>query len=114
MNSILVWNDPWIPAKCPRPARCKGNNYYQSLTVNQLIDPLTRTWNLNLLNAIVVPEDVSIIQSILVCGTLWLDSLGWHCTQSWKFVIKSGYSTEQDPSLYGSNLQVYGPDFRSI
>lgn len=66
-NFISVWKDPWIPAHLPRPATCKGINYYPSFSVNHLIEPHTRTWNMELINAIIVPEDAAIIQSTPVC-----------------------------------------------
>ncbi|CAL9236452.1 unnamed protein product, partial [Arabidopsis halleri] len=37
-NSISVWEDPWIPAQFPRPAKSNGSINDPSLKVNMLID----------------------------------------------------------------------------
>ncbi|CAA7043517.1 unnamed protein product [Microthlaspi erraticum] len=63
-NSISVWEDPWIPASCPRPATGHGANFYPHLRVSELMTPGTSTWNLPLLNQLFDSEDVPIILGI--------------------------------------------------
>lgn len=36
-----------------------GQNYYPSFMVNQLIDPLTRMWNIDHISAIIDPIDIA-------------------------------------------------------
>lgn len=74
--------NPWIPAIHLRLTTCKRHNYYQTFMVNHLIDHLTKTWNMELLDAIITPKDVFIIRSIPLCSTYKPDSLGWHFTKS--------------------------------
>ena len=78
-SSISVWNDPWIPAQRPRSAIQKLQNQYLNplLKVEDLINPVDLSWNLDLLNAYVHKDDVSIIRSLAISRNPKPDSDGW-------------------------------------
>ncbi|CAA7055935.1 unnamed protein product [Microthlaspi erraticum] len=75
-TSISVWDDPWIPASCPRPAKGPGSFYYPHLRVSELITSSTATWNLPLLNQLVESTDVARIIGIPTSTAAPPDSLG--------------------------------------
>ena len=57
--SAQLWNDPWISAPRSRSAKPKTLPQFlnPSLKVDHLIDPVTKFWNEELLNAYIHPED---------------------------------------------------------
>ncbi|KAG7564814.1 Myc-type basic helix-loop-helix (bHLH) domain [Arabidopsis suecica] len=112
-TSISVWEDPWIPAQFPRPAKSNGSVADPSLKVNDLIDSRTNFWNIDLLKAIFDPEDVALISAIHVGVPTKEDSLGWHFTKSGQYTVKSGYHTTRLEKLE-TNLNYFGPDINPL
>ena len=94
-SSISVWNDPWIPATRPRPANKKFHNFYPELTVDSLINPESRSWNVQAIRALVDPRDAKIIESILLSRNQIADRNGWHFTNNGKYSVQSGYQVER-------------------
>ena len=62
-SSISIWNDPWLPTTRPRPANKNQFDLYPNITVDSLIDPVSKTWNLQALNALVDPQDVKSLKA---------------------------------------------------
>ncbi|CAA7030423.1 unnamed protein product [Microthlaspi erraticum] len=91
-TSVLVWDDPWIPASRPRPANGSGINFYPHLRVSELINSSTATWNLPLLNQLFDSTDVTLIMGIPSSHAARPDSLGWFFTKSGRYTVKSGYT----------------------
>ncbi|KAG7548646.1 Reverse transcriptase domain [Arabidopsis suecica] len=111
--SISIWEDPWIPAQFPRPAKSNGLIIDPSLKVKNLIDSRSNFWNIDLLNELFVPEDVALISALPLGAPTKEDSLGWHFTKSGKYTVKSGYHTARLEDLE-ANLSFIGPDFKSL
>ncbi|CAA7036109.1 unnamed protein product [Microthlaspi erraticum] len=88
-NSISVWEDPWIPASCPRPATGHGA-----------------------ISTLIFGEDVPIILGIPTSRTGKPDSMGWFFTKSGRYTVKSGYVLAQQ-ILDEANPIKYGPDIRA-
>ncbi|KAG7567099.1 Ribonuclease H-like superfamily [Arabidopsis thaliana x Arabidopsis arenosa] len=65
-KSISVWEDPWIPAQFPRPAKSNGSLVDPLLKVNNLIDSRSIFWNVAFLEEIFDPEDIAIISALPV------------------------------------------------
>ena len=112
-SSISVWNDPWLPTTRPRPANKNQHNLYPELTVESLIDSTSRTWNLEVIRALVDPQDAKLIESIPLGRTQRVDRDGWHFTKNGKFSVKSGYQVERiypdrdrPPLLIGPTVDV--------
>ncbi|CAA7054626.1 unnamed protein product [Microthlaspi erraticum] len=112
-SSISVWYDPWISDSCPRPAICKGINYYPHLTVNQLINSQTSTWNRPLLQQFFESEEITRITGIPVATGYKPDTWGWFYTTTGRYTVKSGYTVLQELSDEGT-LPVFGPDTRRL
>ncbi|KAG7578757.1 Ribonuclease H-like superfamily [Arabidopsis thaliana x Arabidopsis arenosa] len=112
-NSISVWEDPWIPAQFPRPAKSNGSINDPSLKVNMLIDSRSNFWDIDLLKAVFDQEDVELISALPVGAPTKEDTLGWHFTKSGKYSVKSGYHTAWLDKLE-TNSSFIGPDFNKL
>jgi hypothetical protein len=92
-ESIEIWKDPWIPGSpdrkvvTPRGA-CILNK------VADLIDPITGTWDLQLITDIFHPIDVNRILQIPLNINAFEDFLAWHGTKSGVFSVRSAYHIE--------------------
>jgi hypothetical protein len=63
-RSVHICNDPWIPrGTTRRPCSNRGSHLIHR--VNELIDPVTGLWNIELVKQTFHPEDVQII----LCST---------------------------------------------
>ncbi|KAG7585995.1 Reverse transcriptase zinc-binding domain [Arabidopsis thaliana x Arabidopsis arenosa] len=113
-DSISVWEDPWLPAQFPRPAKSNGSSSEPLLRVKNLIDTRTNSWNLDKLKAIVTPEDVHLINAIPLGKLSNPDTLGWHFTKSGQYTVKSGYHTARLNIGTDSMLQEFGPDIKPL
>ena len=92
-SSISVWNDPWIPAPCPRSATPKFSN--------QFLNPLLK-------------DDVSTILSLAISRNPKSDSYGWHFTDHGRYTVKSGYRTEKSyPDMGEQNINM-GPNTKPL
>ncbi|KAG7582071.1 Ribonuclease H-like superfamily [Arabidopsis suecica] len=111
--SISVWEDPWIPAQFPRPARSNGSIIDPSLKVNNLVDTRTNFWKMDLLNELFIPEDVSLICALHLGAPTKEDTLGWHFTKSGKYSVKSGYHTARLENQE-NNLSFIGPQINLL
>jgi len=87
--SISVWEDSWIPAQFPRPAKSNGSIFEPSLKVSSLIDNRSNFWNMDLLKELFDPKDVPLICALPVGTPTKEDTLGWHFTKSGKYTVKS-------------------------
>lgn len=82
--------------------------------MEDLIDPIDRSWKVDFLNAHFHPDDVKIICGLAVSRAHRFDSYGWMFTESGKYTVKSGFRTK---SLYpdkGSKTQFYGPNVKPL
>ena len=95
------------------PANKNQHSLYPNLTVDSLIDYISRGWNSQVLRALVNPHDVKIIESIPLSRDQMVDREGWHFTNNGKFTVKSWYQVERiypdrerPPSLIGPTVDV--------
>ena len=94
-SSISVWNDPWLLTTRPRPANKNQQNSNPDLTVDALIDLVSRTWNSQAIWALVDPQDAKIIESIPLSKTQMVDRDEWYFTKNGRYTVKSGYKLER-------------------
>jgi hypothetical protein len=88
-SSIDIWNDPWLPRDWSRkPITQRGQNV--STNVAELIDPVTGTWDLLLVNDIFCLQDAQIILALPVHEDIE-DLWAWHPTPNGQFSVKSAY-----------------------
>ena len=63
-SSFSVRNDHWLPSTCLRPVNKNQQNLYSNLTVDFLINVTLRTWNLQVIQTLLDPQDAKITESI--------------------------------------------------
>ena len=79
------------------------------LKVEDLINPIDRSWNVDLLNAYIYPDNVNIIRGITVSRTQRPDTSAWMYTESDKYSVKSGFKNESLFPDRGPRTIFYGP-----
>lgn len=91
---INIWTDPWIPRGLSRRvmSRKKRNLINR---VEELIDPITNTWDVQLLNQSLEQEDVQAILQIPVFDQ-FDDFPAWHYDKKGLFSVKSAYKVARD------------------
>ena len=85
-----------------------------SLRVEHLINPVDRSWNVDLLNAYIHPDDVKLIRGLAVSRFHKPDTFGWSFTESGKYSVKSGCMVI---SLYPDRVQrslSFGPNIKPL
>ena len=90
-NTILVWEDPWLPDKSgliPTP-RSQVNNSY--LVVSQLLNSSGLGWNDILLNELFDHESIVAIKNIPIWSFGLEDRWTWTKSENGQFSVKSCY-----------------------
>ncbi|XP_024006398.1 uncharacterized protein LOC112082916 [Eutrema salsugineum] len=99
----------------PTPAYGPGINSYPKLKVSDLLDRRTITWNEQLLEHIIDPEDIVTIKRIRPSIAGVADSLHWIHTADGAYSVKSGYhalrklahSTVSNTSSFSNNQSLF-------
>ena len=82
--------------------------------MEDLINPVDLSWNVDLLNAYVHQDDVSTILSLAISRNPNPDSYGWHFTDHGRYTIKSGYRTAKlFPDMGEQNIDM-GPNTKPL
>ena len=84
------------------------------LKVDHLIDPLTKSWNVDLLNAYIHPDDVKVIRGLAISRNGRHDSYGCSFTESGKFTVKSGCRVESLIPDKAQQILPYAPNIKSL
>ena len=86
---VQVWSDPWLPrGTTRRPMAQQGQSIITK--VNELINPLTETWDEELVGELFDPEDAKVILAIPLKPDME-DFLSWHYDKRGVFSVKSAY-----------------------
>lgn len=86
-----VWIDPWIPTIPARPANDNGVYWNQDLFVSHLIDQSSKQWRVEMLEALIDPGDIPLIQSVRPSHSFRDDGYCWSHTKSGMYTVKLGY-----------------------
>lgn len=78
--------------------------------MDNFINPLTKSWNVDFLNVYIHLEDVKIIRGLAISRNDRQDFYGWVFTESEKYTVKFGYRVEslfpvQDLVPYGLHIK---------
>ncbi|WVZ67661.1 hypothetical protein U9M48_016710 [Paspalum notatum var. saurae] len=88
-TNINIWSDPWIPRGITRkPITPRGSSLLTK--VSELIDPVTSSWDEQLIRDTFWSEDVQEILTIPV-DTDATDWPAWHFDSTGNFSVKSAY-----------------------
>ena len=89
-EAVSIWNDAWLPSlEHPRvlSAIVLG---FEDGRVSDLINPLTRTWDLNLVHGLLSSDEAALVLSIPLSRTLVEEKIIWPFTPSGKYTVNSG------------------------
>lgn len=93
-SNINIWQDPWLPKGVTRRPITPRNRTILT-KVSDLIDPLTGTWDKELINDIFWEEDVKHIMAIPIRQGME-DIIAWHYDKKGIFTVKSAYHVLED------------------
>ncbi|CAL1354783.1 unnamed protein product [Linum trigynum] len=95
-TAIRILEDPWLPTSPPSSPSLLPGVHLPSLYVASLIDPLTRQWNIQLLQSYFTLASVHSILSIPIPLTPRPDRYIWHYSKTGQYSVKSGYHLLSD------------------
>jgi hypothetical protein len=98
-EKIKIWGDKWLPPPSSSLFFSPYHGLDSSARVCDLIDPITRWWNLQLLHNIFTPEEVARICSVALSSRRANNTLIWIDTQTGIFSVKSAYHMEQQRKM---------------
>lgn len=91
---LNIWNDPWLPRDSVRkPLTPRGATLLTD--VEELMDPVTGSWDTTLVKDIFWEEDAEIILALPVHGGRE-KSLAWHFDKHGKFNVRSAYKVNRE------------------
>ena len=76
-------------------SKCSNQYLNPLLKVEDLINPVDLSWNLDLLKVYIHQDDVDIIKSLAISRNPKPDSYGWHFTDHGRYMVKSGYQMDK-------------------
>ncbi|XP_033133840.1 uncharacterized mitochondrial protein AtMg00310-like [Brassica rapa] len=88
---INVWQDLWIPLRPARPACARAPAVNLKMTVSSLINPVSKEWDVRLLDQYVAQEDIPMILSLAISPSHRQDTFYWSYTKNGQYTVKSGY-----------------------
>jgi hypothetical protein len=101
-TSINIWDDEWIPSSNSRKVITpKGQHIITR--VNELIDPITNMWDIDLVNQTFWPVDARRILAIPLSQHMMEDFVSWHFTKTGIFSVRSAYFVEWE-SQFGHRI----------
>ena len=95
----------WLPRKHPMQLPTCPLESFENHTVATLFDPITRSWNEELVDGLFVIEDANLIKKITLSRNAAEDNLYWPYTPSGNYSCKSGYKFLKEEVELQSNPQ---------
>lgn len=90
-KDISIRGATWLPSISEPKASNPMGIDFPEVKVSSLINPLTRSWDVDLLQALFKPEEAQLIRGIPLGNALASDRVIWPHTQSGVYTVKSGY-----------------------
>lgn len=84
-SQVNVWSNPWLPSGTTRRP-----DSTIITKVNELIDPITESWDTEFVQELFSPEDSKVILGIPLRSGME-DSLTWHHDRKGVFSVRSAY-----------------------
>jgi len=85
-----VWRQPWLPDENNPYIQTPIPDFNQDMRVSDLIHPLLQDWNMELLNTLLLPRDVSLILKLPV-SVHFDDKWCWRGDLRGLYSVKNGY-----------------------
>lgn len=106
-DQIRIWEDTWIPRGATR-RRCSVQGNFDITRVCELLDPVRKAWNEELVFQTLGEEDGKLVLCIPVCDQQE-DFIAWHFDSKGLFTVKSAYKVHRESLLRrASSVQVEG------
>ncbi|CAL1353300.1 unnamed protein product [Linum trigynum] len=90
-TAIRILDDPWLPTSPPSSPILLPGVQLTDQFVASLINPLSRTWNKDLLCNYFTNDSVKLILSIPLPSSPRTDKYIWHYSDTGEYTVKSGY-----------------------
>ncbi|KAK9984201.1 hypothetical protein SO802_033726 [Lithocarpus litseifolius] len=89
-EAVSIWNDAWLPSLEHPRVLSDIVPGFEDGRVSDLINPITRTWDSNLVHGLLSPEEAALVLSIPLSHTPVEDKIIWPFTPSGKYFVNSG------------------------
>lgn len=100
-TETLIWNEPWISLSSPTTPMGPPTEQSQFMTVNQLIFPITKTWDREKIQ-LILPQYESEILALRPSKIGTSDRFVWLPSNSGTYTAKTGYhaaATKNTPTI---------------
>jgi len=95
-RDIKIWGDRWLPNPSTFVIQTPCRILSVDVTVSNLIDPDTKSWNSSLISDIFMEEEAQLICNIPLSPLQSPDKMIWRCTKNDHFSVRSAYYMEKD------------------
>ena len=109
-----MWEDPWIPTTPARPAIPIAAAMHPNMRVSDLIDHVSKEWDVGLLENYVTLEDIPLIRSLAISSTHRRDTFCWNYTRNGQYTVKSGYWVAQNVLKPAAEKEVLEPSITKL
>ncbi|KAK9995232.1 hypothetical protein SO802_024935 [Lithocarpus litseifolius] len=90
-KNIRIWQDYWIPRMHPTLLSACPISDFEDSSVDILIDPQSRQWNVEMVEGLFNEEEVELIKQIPLSNVASEDILYWPYSSNGVYSSKSGY-----------------------
>ena len=97
-KSIHIWQDRGLPTPSQYKVISPPSLLHPVVRVEELIDPVTREWKMELIHRIFLPQEVDIIGGIALSSNLPEDMQIWAATANGRFNVRSAYMLAMEPA----------------
>nr|XP_023923936.1 uncharacterized protein LOC112035339 [Quercus suber] len=101
-EKISIWQQRWLPRKHPPWLPNYPIESFENHTMDSLIDPVTRSWNEELVDGLFGVEDAEMIKKIPLSRSVAEDTLYWPFSTSGHYTCRSGYRFLKEESASSS------------
>ena len=94
-NKIRIWQDRWLPTPPSFKVVTPCSTMSIMATVDNLIDPTTRSWRVSMIDHVFLPHEAGVIKSIPLSNRVVQDIQIWAYTNTGEYSVKSAYKMIQ-------------------
>jgi hypothetical protein len=89
-SEVKIWRDNWLPRQGQLKPSGRRNNAREKW-VSELIDPMTRQWDVAKVRRIFHPQDAEVVLNIKIPARPVSDMVAWHPEKHGLFTVRSAY-----------------------
>jgi hypothetical protein len=99
-KTINIWQDNWLPDQEGYKSWSVPNDRCTQKYVNDLILPISKTWNNRLIHQLFLPFEAKQITTLPIINTAYPDEFYWPKCKDGTYTVKSGYQAIQEWKNY--------------